>query len=138
MIKTIKTHSNHYTIANVLPRNKRTATSFNRHKNRVLVHYSTHYVLYGVQHRATKMIVDYKFLNYEDRLVRTGLTTLEERRSRGDLIEVFKMIKGLNKSDYTRFFSIVSNNRTRGHKFKIVKNRSRSNIRKKFLQSEGS
>src|SRR5207245_6892864 len=74
-----------------------------------------------VQHRATKMIVDYKFLNYEDRLVRTGLTTLEERRSRGDLIEVFKMIKGLNKSDYTRFVSIVSNNRTRGHKLKIAK-----------------
>ena len=50
------------------------------------------------------MIEDFKFFNYEDRLVRTGLTTSEERRSRGDLIEVFKMIKGLNKSDYTRFF----------------------------------
>ena len=27
----------------------------------------------------------------------------------------------------------MSNNRTRGHKLKIVKNRSRSNIRKNFL-----
>ena len=43
-----------------------------------------------VQHRATKMMEEYKFLKYEDRLVQTGLTTLEERRTRGDLIEVLK------------------------------------------------
>ena len=49
------------------------------------------------------MIEEYKLLKYEDRLWQTGSTTLEERRTRGDLIEVFKMIKGLNKSDYTRF-----------------------------------
>ena len=79
------------------------------------------------------MIENYQCLNYENRLVRTGLTTLEERRTRGDLIEVFKMIKGLNKSDYTRFLTIVPNSRTRGHKLKIVKNRSRLNIRKKFF-----
>ena len=42
-----------------------------------------------VQHRATKMIEEYKLLKYEDRLVQTSLTTLEERRTRGDLIEVF-------------------------------------------------
>ena len=47
--------------------------------------------------------------------MQTGSTTLEERRTRGDLIEVFKMIKGLNKSDYTRFFTLAQNNRTRGH-----------------------
>src|SRR5207244_4682245 len=86
-----------------------------------------------VQHRATKMIKDYKYLSYEERLVRTGLTTLEERRTRGDLIEVFKMIKGLNKSDYKSFFTIVPNNITRGHKLKIVKGRSRLNIRQKFF-----
>src|SRR5207245_1948836 len=74
-----------------------------------------------------------QFLNYEDRLVRTGLTTLEERRTREVLIEAFKMIEGLNKSDYTRFFTIVQNNRTRGHKLKIVKTRSRLNIRKNFF-----
>src|SRR6267154_807618 len=74
-----------------------------------------------VQHRATKMIEECKLLKYEDRLVQTGLTTLEKRRTRGDLIEVFKMIKGLNKSDYKRFFSLVQDNRTRGHRLKIVK-----------------
>jgi len=86
-----------------------------------------------VQHRATKMIDEYKGLKYEDRLVKTGLTTLEERRTRGDLIETFKMIKGLNKTDYKRFFTIAHSSRTRGHRLKIVKNRSRLDIRKNFF-----
>ena len=86
-----------------------------------------------VQHRATKMIEGYKNLKYEDRLTKTDLTTLEERRTRGDLIEVFKMIKGLNKTDYKKFFTIEHNSRTRGHRFKIIKNRSRLDIRKYFF-----
>src|SRR5215470_3106059 len=42
-----------------------------------------------VQHRATKMIRECKRLSYEDRLHITGLTTLEKRRDRGNLIQVF-------------------------------------------------
>ena len=53
------------------------------------------------------MIEGCKHLKYEDRLTKTGLTTLEERRTRGDLIEVFKMVKGLNKSDYRKFFELA-------------------------------
>src|SRR5207244_9482749 len=37
----------------------------------------------------------HKCLNYENRLVRTGLTILEERSVRGDLIEVFIQIMSL-------------------------------------------
>src|ERR1043165_4397869 len=86
-----------------------------------------------VQLRATKMIEECKHLNYEDRLIQTGLTTLDERRTRGDLIEVFKMIKSFNKAEYRTFFTIVQNSRTRGHGFKFVKNRSRLDIRKHFF-----
>ncbi len=56
-----------------------------------------------VQHRATKMIKDIKALSYEERLASTGLTTLEDRRTRGDLIELFKIIGGLEKVDTTFF-----------------------------------
>jgi len=42
-----------------------------------------------VQHRATKMIEDCKGMCYEERLKVTGLTTLESRRLRGDMIEGF-------------------------------------------------
>ena len=86
-----------------------------------------------IQHRATKMIHNLKYLRYEDRLIETGLTTLEDRRTRGDLIEVFKMIKCSSKIDYTQFFTLVQNSRTRGHEFKLVKSRSRTEIRKNFF-----
>src|SRR6218665_1705252 len=47
-----------------------------------------------VQRRATKMIQGYKYLSYEEMLKWCGLTTLEKRRSRGDLIEAYKIITG--------------------------------------------
>jgi len=42
-----------------------------------------------IQHRATKMIEECKGLKYADRLAATGLTSLEDRRTRRYLIEVF-------------------------------------------------
>ena len=59
-----------------------------------------------VQRRTTKMIEGFGRLSYDERLRRTGLTTLEERRIRGDLNETFKMVKGITKVDYTKLFSI--------------------------------
>ena len=45
-----------------------------------------------VQHRATQMIKVHQRLTYEERLKRCGLTTLEKRRVRGDLIETYKIL----------------------------------------------
>jgi len=47
-----------------------------------------------VQHRATKLVSGIEKLTYEERLDLLGLTTLEERRLRRDMIEVFKILKG--------------------------------------------
>lgn len=47
-----------------------------------------------VQRRATKIVPELRNLPYEERLKTLGLTTLEERRHRGDLIEVFKITHG--------------------------------------------
>ena len=53
-------------------------------------------LLEKVQHRATKISPAIKNLNYESRLKSLGLTTLKERRVRGDLIQKFKIEKGLD------------------------------------------
>ena len=47
-----------------------------------------------VQKRAIRLIVRDKSLSYYQRLKKLGLTSLETRRLRGDLIEVFKIFKG--------------------------------------------
>ena len=67
------------------------------------------------------MIEECRGLSYEERLKVTGLTTLEKRRTRGDLIEVFKAVKGITKIDRSSLFTIANNSRTRGHRFKLVK-----------------
>ena len=55
------------------------------------------------------------------------------REERGDVIEVFKLIKGFDKVDYRQFFQLASCSRTRGHMYKIIKVRSRLDIRKVFF-----
>ena len=86
-----------------------------------------------VQHRATKMILGYGKMSYENRIKSLGLPTLEQRRERGDLIEVFKLINRLENVDYRQFFELDTKCRTRGHKFKITKERSRLDIRLNFF-----
>ena len=46
------------------------------------------------QHRITRMIEGFSLVPYEERLWKLGLWTLEEKRNRSDLIEVFKMFSG--------------------------------------------
>ena len=49
-----------------------------------------------VQRDFTRLIKDIGLLPYRDRLKELELTTLLERRMRGDLIETFKILKGIN------------------------------------------
>jgi len=53
---------------------------------------------------ATKLIKGMGNLHYEERLRRLGLKSLETRRDRGDLIEVFKFINGAYTVDADIFF----------------------------------
>ena len=54
-----------------------------------------------------------------------------------DLIEVFEMIKGISKVEYEPFFKLEQiGTRTRGHNYKLVKNRARLDIRKNYLVTE--
>ena len=89
-----------------------------------------------VQRRATSIVPELAGLSYEDRLKALGLTTLEERRVRGDLIEVYKMTHGLTNIDFSQFFSLNPGGpgtTTRGHQLKLVVPQVRTDRRKNFF-----
>ena len=86
-------------------------------------------LLEGVQRRATKMILAYEHYGYEDRLALCQLSTLDGRRLRGDLIQAFKLLKGLDQITYNNFFVLDGNKSTRGHTLKVAKPRARLDIR---------
>ena len=51
-------------------------------------------ILENVQRRATKLVRQYSHLEYVERLDKLGLTKLEDRRTRGDMILTFRLING--------------------------------------------
>ena len=73
-----------------------------------------------VQMRMTKLVPDLKHLEYEERCERLGLTTLEKRRRRGDLIETYKILNGFEDIDYKLFFEYGGTN-TRSNSCKLKK-----------------
>ena len=87
----------------------------------------------GVQRRVTKLIEGLRVMSYSERLSHTGLISMEKRRVRGDLIQVFKMFKSKDRIEINNFFEIQSSNKTRGHNCRIVKHRSHLDIRKYFF-----
>ena len=53
-----------------------------------------------------RMVTNVRGDSYEEKLADLGITTLEERRRRGDLIEAFKTVKGINKVDKHAWFPL--------------------------------
>ena len=83
------------------------------------------------------MIPSISALTYEERLKRTGLISLENRRLRADLLEVFKILKGFVKVDpatESTHFS-MSDRRSRGHTLKLEKPRARLELRRHFFSN---
>ena len=91
-------------------------------------------LLERVQHRFTRLFPHLRELPYEERLRRLGLWSLEERRNRADLIELFKMVKGLSAVPWSLFFDRAEEDSvTRGHSLKLKKKHCHSNIRLHFF-----
>lgn len=91
-------------------------------------------LLEKVQHRATKIVEGMNKLSYEERLVACDLQSLEERRDRGDMIEVHKIVKGMDRIPSSKFFKpLESSHSQRGQDAKFFKQRSRLDIRKYFF-----
>ena len=63
-------------------------------------------LLEKVQRRMVRQISGIKG-TYEEKLGQIGLTTLQDRRERGDCIEIFKMMKGFTNVDHTIWFEKI-------------------------------
>ena len=77
-----------------------------------------------------------KKISYEDRLKKLDLTTLELRRTRGDLIEPYKILTDKEKIDSNQFFKLNNTGYDlRGHSKKLTVKRSRLDTRKYFFSN---
>ena len=87
-----------------------------------------------IQRRATKMIIGLENLSYEDRLKKLDLPSLQHRRRRADMLQVFKIVMQLERIDFSDFFQ-YGTSFTRGHNKKLFKPRPRLDIRKNTFSS---
>ena len=84
--------------------------------------------------------------SYEEKLKSVGLTTLCERRERGDMIQTFKILKRIDDVDYRTWFTKVSESHQRTRQAvcvsedgtvtqseNLIKPKSRLDVRKNFF-----
>ena len=72
-----------------------------------------------VQKRFTGMLPRMEGISYEERLEKLGLFSLERRRLRCNLIEVYKIVWGMDRVDSQKVFPRVEESITREHRFKV-------------------
>ena len=82
-----------------------------------------------VQHRATKLVQNIKNQPYPQRLRYLKLDSLKFRRRRCDMLQVFRILKGIDKLEVNKFFEFHDGPNTRGHPLKLKKMRVNSNQR---------
>jgi len=88
-----------------------------------------------VQKRATKMVKECVGLKYEERLKALNLPCLRYRRTRGDLIMVFNMLRNHEDCHCYPHLKRHQDDRTRGHNYKLDKIRFCKNMRKFYFSN---
>ena len=83
-----------------------------------------------VQNRLIKMMTGLEHLRYGERLQCLGLFSLEKRCLRGNMIEMYKIMQGMDKVDRGK---LSRNTRTREHPLKLSVGRVRRDKRKHFF-----
>ena len=74
------------------------------------------------------MVAGLKGKTYQDKLKEVGLTSLEDRRDRGDMIQTFKIIQGLDNVEVGTWFQLASRDITR-----LVQGKSHYENRRNFF-----
>jgi len=86
-----------------------------------------------VQRRATKLVCSLQNLPYESRLRQMELPSLVYRRYRGDMIEVFKYLRGTYSVRSNELLPRAPVTALRGHDHKLLKRHCRSHVRSSFF-----
>jgi len=91
-------------------------------------------VLERIQKAATHLVPRLRKYTYPVRLQKLGITSLKDRRERGDIIEVYKLLTGREQIDSKQFFQLAQNHHgLRGHGMKLTKERPRLDTGKYFF-----
>ena len=92
-------------------------------------------MLENVQRRCTRQLLYLKDMSYEQRLKTLKLPKQSYRRLRGDMIEVYKIIKGVYDKEAASFLKmwsdVVQRDGGRGHNVKIYLQRGTKSLRQK-------
>ena len=82
-----------------------------------------------------KLVYSLRHFSYDELLKKVGLTTLQTRRLRGDLVETYKILTKKERVDNSQFFQFADPSyNLRGHSMKLYKSNVRLNSRKVFNQ----
>ena len=79
------------------------------------------------------MIKGLEHLYYEERLSKPGLFSLEKKRLRGDLNNVYKYLKRGRQRDMVNLFSAGCRDRTRGNGHKLEHRKFRTDMQRNFF-----
>ena len=84
-----------------------------------------------VQMSATTIVKGLRKMKYEERLRRLKMTTLENRRLRGDIIETWKILNGREDIDSSQFFQMATcSHNLKGHSMRLYTMRNRFDVRR--------
>ena len=94
-----------------------------------------------VQKRAVNMVAGLRGRTYEQKLMEVGLTTLEERRIRGDMIQTSRILNGIDQVEASTWFTMATDRDRAGAAHtrhstdttRIVEGVSKIDVRKNFF-----
>ena len=95
-------------------------------------------LLERVQRRAVNLIGGLRGHSYEDKLNELNLSSLLERRKKYDMVQVFKILKGIDRVESSTWFSLVGDavqrpTRNTSYPLNLVATRSNTELRKNFF-----